>query len=224
MSRILLVEDEPDLVLGLTDALEEEGHEVRAAPTAAEALALAASEDPALCVLDLMLPDRDGIELCGALRRARPSLPILILTARSQEQDKLRGFAAGADDYVTKPFSVAELLARVRALLRRAPQEAPTRFRVGSAEVDGGAMLVRRGAASFDLTQHEWRLLSFLYARAGQVVSRDEVLDEVWGRETFPTPRTVDNFVVRLRKKIEEDPSSPVHILTAYGLGYKLLP
>lgn len=224
MKKILLVEDEPDLVLGLSDALSLSGYQVSATGSVSGARQLISQGLPDLCIIDLMLPDQSGFALCEELRRRSAGLPILILTARSQEADKLRGFAAGADDYVTKPFSVAELLARVGALLRRrAAPEAPSRFRIGEAEIDGSALTITKGGEELPLTVQELKLLEFLYARQGEAVSRDAILDAVWGTEAYPTPRTIDNFVLKLRKKVEKDPAHPEHILTVYGLGYKLV-
>lgn len=214
--------------MGLTDALEFAGHQIFSAPSVKAANAYLDKHLPDLCIVDLMLPDRSGFDLCAELRKRSKNVPILILTARSQESDKLKGFAVGADDYVTKPFSVAELLARVGALLRRSmvssSVEAPRQFSIGQALVDGAALVIRRGKEEHPLTIHEYKLLELLYSRAGQAVSRDDILDAAWGTEAFPTPRTIDNFIVKLRKKIEPDPQNPKHILTMYGIGYKLVP
>ena len=227
MSTILLVEDEPDIVMGLTDALEFAGHHVFSAGTVAAARLLLQKQLPELCIVDVMLPDRSGLDLCAELRKKNASIPILILTAKSQETDKLRGFAVGADDYVTKPFSVAELLARVGALLRRAvvisTEAAPRVFSIGDSMIDGNALVIRQKKEEHPLTLHEYKLLEFLYVRVNQAVSRDDILDAAWGTEAFPTPRTIDNFIVKLRKKIEPDPQNPKHILTIYGIGYKLV-
>jgi DNA-binding response OmpR family regulator len=224
--RILIVEDEPDIVRGLKDAFEFEGYRVLAAPDGARALQLARSEAPDCVVLDLMLPDANGYDVCLELRRISPLVPILMLTARSQESDKIRGLEVGADDYVTKPFSVGELLARIRALFRRMSRlsEVSDVFRIGTVEVQPKTHTLIRDGASIPLSFYEVELLKLLHERAHQPVSRDEILDKIWGVEANPTNRTVDNFIVKLRKKIEDKPDKPVHILTVYGFGYKLVP
>jgi DNA-binding response OmpR family regulator len=223
--RILLVEDDPSLALGLVDALEFEGFSVTHARTGHEGIQLAREHRPDCIILDLMLPDTNGYRVCEQVRAHDALVPILMLTARSQEADKIRGLDAGADDYVTKPFSVGELVARIRAIFRRASRaqlvEAP--IRIGEATIDPAAQTLTRGRDSLSLSFYEVQLLKYLHERAGQVVSRDEILDKVWGVEAAPTNRTVDNFVVKLRKKIEPNPEKPVHILTVYGLGYKLV-
>jgi DNA-binding response OmpR family regulator len=225
---ILLVEDDPALALGLGDALEFEGFRVLNASTGSEALQLARENRPDCIVLDLMLPDMNGYQVCEQLREDAITTPIMMLTARSQESDKIRGLDAGADDYVTKPFSVGEVLARVRALLRRAdPRRGEAglkRIEVGRAVVDPIAQtLTTADGKEHQLSYYEVELLRYLYDRRGEPVSRDEILDRIWGIEANPTNRTVDNFIVKLRKKIEPDPSQPRHILTVYGIGYKLV-
>ncbi|MFW5877235.1 MAG: response regulator transcription factor [Myxococcota bacterium] len=224
---ILLVEDDPALALGLVDSLEFEGFHVLHAKTGAEALERAHQDAPECIILDLMLPDINGYEVCQQVRGNDPLVPILMLTARGQEADKIRGLDVGADDYVTKPFSVGELIARIRALFRRAtrttqpPFEGP--FRVGEALVDPSSHQLQRGRETHQLSFYEVELLKLLFERAGQPVSRDEILDKVWGVDANPTNRTVDNFIVKLRRKIEPQPDKPKHILTVYGIGYKLV-
>ncbi|MDQ3031863.1 MAG: response regulator transcription factor [Myxococcota bacterium] len=223
--RILLVEDDPGIALGLVDSLEFEGFAVTHARTGHEGIQLARQEHPDCIILDLMLPDTNGYRVCEQIRSGDPLVPILMLTARSQEADKIRGLDAGADDYVTKPFSVGELIARIRAIFRRTTRaqmsEAP--LRIGAATIDPAAQTMTRGRETSSLSFYEVQLLKYLHERAGQVVSRDEILDKVWGVEGGPTNRTVDNFIVKLRKKVEPHPDKPVHILTVYGLGYKLV-
>jgi DNA-binding response OmpR family regulator len=178
-------------------------------------------------LLDLMLPDTNGFKVCEDLRRWDAFVPIIMLTARGQEIDKIRGLDAGADDYVTKPFSVGELIARLRAIFRRAsrPSEAaPEVVTVGQVAVNMTAHTVARGAQSEQLSFYEVELLRFLHERLGQPVSREEILQKVWGVEAGPSNRTVDNFIVKLRKKVERSPEKPEHILTVYGYGYKLVP
>lgn len=224
---ILLVEDDPALALGLVDSLEFEGFAVIHAKTGAEAVEHAQARSPDCIILDLMLPDMNGYEICKRIREGDGVVPILMLTARSQEADKIRGLDVGADDYVTKPFSVGELVARIRALFRRAnrgtqpPHESP--FRVGEAIVDPASQELQRGAERHQLSFYEVELIKLLHERAGQPVSRDDILDRVWGVEATPTTRTVDNFIVKLRRKIEAQPDKPRHILTVYGIGYKLV-
>jgi DNA-binding response OmpR family regulator len=222
---ILIIEDEPAMVLGLSDALGFEGYRVLSANTGRGGLELARAEHPDLVVLDLMLPDTNGYEVCAELRRLSRTVPILILSARSQETDKIRGLDAGADDYVTKPFSVGELVARVRAIFRRVERSASARdvVTIGAAKVDlAGHTLERKGKES-PLSFYEVELLRFLLERTGQAVSRDEILDKVWGVSAI-NARAVDNFIVKLRKKIEPTPDRPQHIVTVYGVGYKLVP
>ncbi len=222
---ILLVEDDPALAMGLCDTLEFEGFQVMHAATGREGLTSALSRRPDCIILDLMLPDVNGYRLCEELRRADSRVPIIMLTARSQEADKIRGLDAGADDYVTKPFSVGELVARIRAILRRGARvpAAPDSFQVGEVLVDAATHTLKRSGETIQLSFYEVQLLKLLFERMGEPVSRDEILDRVWGVSANPTNRTVDNFVVKLRKKIEPDRDKPRHILTVYGFGYKLV-
>jgi DNA-binding response OmpR family regulator len=186
---------------------------------------LAQKERPDAILLDLMLPDLNGYQVCEELRRSNQFVPIIMLTAKSQEADKIRGLESGADDYVTKPFSVGELVARIRAIFRRThrPAEVPS-FRVGEVTVNVAAHSIERdGKKPEQLSFYEVELLRFLHERKGQAVGRDELLDKIWGLEANPSNRTIDNFVVKLRKKIEKSPDKPEHILTVYGFGYKLV-
>jgi DNA-binding response OmpR family regulator len=224
--KILIIEDEPHIVLGLTDALEFEGFAVVSAPKGKEGVLLARQEKPDAVLLDLMLPDTNGFKVCEELRRLDRFVPIIMLTARSQEVDKIRGLDAGADDYVTKPFSVGELIARLRAIFRRAARPAETAqevFAVGEASVNMTAHSVTLGSRVEQLSFYEVELLRLLVERVGQPVSREEILQKIWGVEAGPSNRTVDNFIVKLRKKIEPCPDRPQHILTVYGHGYKLV-
>ena len=243
MTRILVVEDEEDLALGIRANLEVEGYEVVVAHTGATALRAAASERPDLVLLDLMLPDTDGYQVLRALREQGVETPVLILTARGEEVDKVRGFRAGADDYLTKPFGVMELLVRIEALLRRsgarsgarsdtrAPraERVPERLtparpvvRAGDLEVDPDARLVRRAGADVSLTPKAFELLLALVGREGRVVSRHELLREVWGYDPSVSSRTVDTHVLELRRKLEPDPANPRHLLTVRKTGYRL--
>jgi len=224
---ILLVEDDPALALGLCDALEFEGFKVVHAKNGQSGIDEARDASPDCIILDLMLPDLNGYHVCTEIRKGDPVVPIIMLTARSQEADKIRGLDSGADDYVTKPFSVGELVARIRAMFRRAarvstaPGKGP--FRIGDRVIDPTAQTLTHGRKTEQLSFYETELLRILYERAGQPVSRDEILDKIWGLSQSPSNRTVDNFVVKLRKKIEPSPDKPQHILTVYGVGYKLV-
>jgi DNA-binding response OmpR family regulator len=222
---ILVVDDEPHLVMGLRDALEFEGFRVICAANGIDGIALARAESPDAIVLDLMLPDLNGYAVCEELRRINALVPIVMLTARSQETDKVRGLDAGADDYVTKPFGVNELIARMRAIFRRtAPRAAtvPETLSIGEATVSLTTQMVRVRGREHSLSFYEVELLRMLAERAGQPVGRDEILSKIWGLGGSSTNRTVDNFIVKLRKKIEKSPDRPAHILTVYGFGYKL--
>jgi DNA-binding response OmpR family regulator len=212
-------------VMGLRDALEFEGFRAISASKGKDGLALARTENPDAVILDLMLPDINGYTVCEELRRWSAFVPILMLTARSQETDKIRGLDAGADDYVTKPFGVNELIARIRAIFRRASRTgaAPDVFAFGDATVNFAAHVLTVRGVDHQLSFYEVELLRLLAERVGNPVSRDDILTKVWGLDAAPTNRTVDNFIVKLRKKIEKQPDKPVHILTVYGFGYKLV-
>jgi DNA-binding response OmpR family regulator len=222
---ILIVEDEPHIVMGLRDALEFEGFGVISAGKGRDGVQLARAENPDAVILDLMLPDINGYAVCEELRRISPFLPIIMLTARSQETDKIRGLDVGADDYVTKPFSVNELIARMRAIFRRVqrPSATPELVEIGPAKVNFSAHNLVVDGVEHALSFYEVELLRLLVERTGQPVSRDEILQKIWGLDAAPTNRTVDNFIVKLRKKIEKSPDKPAHILTVYGFGYKLV-
>lgn len=225
MQRILIIEDEQQMARGLKDIFEFEGYEVVTAENGKEGLLAMSRREPDCVILDLMLPDLSGYQVCEQIRQ-KLNTPILMLTARAEDYDKIRGFKVGADDYLTKPFSVGELLARVMALLRRRGQyvQDVDTVRVGSSIVDVKHFIVRRGKREHSMSHYEVELFKLLYAHANQPVTRDEILDKVWGTEIYPTNRTVDNFIVKLRKKLEEDYKNPRHILTIYGVGYKLSP
>jgi len=222
---ILIVEDEPDVRAGLRQILETEGFAVLEASDGEAGLAVLESAQPDLLILDLMVPVLDGFQVCREVRSRGRLLPILILTARSSEVDKVLGFELGADDYVTKPFGVRELVARVRALLRRGgPRPGPNdRHVLGEAVIDFKRACVEVRGEKAELYHFELEILKLLVAREGEVVSRAEILNAVWGDEAFPTTRTVDFHIHNLRKKIEAEPSRPKHILTVHGIGYRLL-
>ena len=222
MTRILVVEDEPGIALGLEDDLRLEGWDVEliADGIAAARRAREASFD--LILLDVMLPGKDGLEVCRELRRAGLRTPILMLTAKAQEAEKILGLDLGADDYITKPFSPKELRARIRAALRRnAPSDAPSVFRFGDAEVDAARCELRRAGAVVEMTPTEFKLLTAFVRNRGRVLTREKLLDEAWGQGTFLTDRVVDNHVVALRKKIEPEPSVPRFLISVRGMGYR---
>lgn len=224
-SRILVVEDDAAILRGLTDNLRFEGYEVLASRAGDEGLRLILEEDPDLVILDIMLPVLSGFDVCRRTRKAGKMMPILMLTARAQEVDRVMGLDLGADDYVTKPFSIPELLARVRALLRRANAETllPDRVTFGNVEVEFGRYEATKGGNEVRLSPKEFGVLRLLVSRAGEVVSRTDLLHEVWGYDRFPTTRTVDNHMAALRSKLEEKPSNPKHLLTVHGVGYKFV-
>jgi DNA-binding response OmpR family regulator len=225
MSRILVVEDDPAILRGLTDNLKFESYEVLTAADGEMGYRLIQEKKPDLIVLDLMLPKLSGYELCRKVRSEGLTTPIVMLTARGEEADRILGLDLGADDYVTKPFSVRELLARVRALLRRAhpPRALPDELRFDDVVVDFRGFEARKGDKQLAMTRKEFGVLRLLAARAGEVVTRDDLLNEVWGYENYPTTRTVDNHVALLRAKLEDNPSEPRHLLTIHGVGYKLV-
>jgi DNA-binding response OmpR family regulator len=225
MNKVLVIEDDPAILRALADNLKHEGHEVIAAGSGDDGYALHKSAKPDLIILDLMLPGMSGLELCRKLRHEGVQTPILMLTARSEESDRVLGLDLGADDYVTKPFSLRELMARVRALLRRIHSSAqlPDELQFGDVEVDFRRYVARRSGRVVEMTRKEFATLRFLVARAGEVVTREELLNEVWGYEAFPVSRTVDNHIAGLRAKLEEDPARPAHILTVHRVGYKFI-
>jgi len=226
--KILIVEDEPDIVRGLTDALEFEGFEVVSTGFGKDGVRMMRERGADCVILDLMLPDQNGYSVCEEIRAFDALVPIIMLTARGQETDKVRGLEVGADDYVTKPFSVAELLARIKAIFRRLGRRAPVEeetFKIGSAVVDAKKHALTRARKTWSLTFYEVEMVKLLYERRDQPVSRDEILEKIWGIDARTTHnRTVDNFIVKLRKMLEDDGKEPKHILTVYGHGYKLVP
>jgi DNA-binding response OmpR family regulator len=225
MSRILVIEDDPAILRGLRDNLECESYDVITASDGEAGERLVFEKAPDLIILDLMLPGLSGYEICRHVRGRGVRTPILMLTARGEEGDRVLGLDLGADDYLTKPFSIRELLARIRALLRRSqPANAlPESGAFGAVTLDFRAYEARRNGEPVELTRKEFGVLRLLIARAGQVLSRDELLNEVWGYEHYPTTRTVDNHVASLRAKLEDDPAQPRHLLTVHGVGYKLI-
>jgi DNA-binding response OmpR family regulator len=224
-AKILIVEDEPKMVAGLRDNFEFEGYQVITAGDGVEGLQKALDESPDLVVLDVMMPRMSGLEVCKQLRAKRASLPIIMLTARGQEVDKVVGLELGADDYVTKPFSIRELLARVKAILRRAaaaPRN-PDQHSFGDVEVDLRRCRVVRSGKLLDVSSKEFELLKYFISHSGETLSRDRLLEDVWGYDNFPTTRTVDTHLVRLRQKLEPDPEQPQYFLTVHGTGYRFV-
>ena len=226
MTKVLVVEDDPGILLTVADNLRFEKYEVVTATDGDAAYAVHLNERPDLIVLDLMLPRRSGLELCRKLRLEGVQIPVLMLTARSQEADRVRGLDIGGDDYVTKPFSMPELMARIRALLRRTSSvpEGPETLRFGHAVVDFRRYQAHRHGQPVDLKRKEFALLRFLASHEDTVVTRDEILNKVWGLDSFPVTRTIDNHIASLRAKLETDPANPVHIQTVHGVGYKFVP
>jgi DNA-binding response OmpR family regulator len=223
MTRILVVEDEPGIALGLEDDLKMEGYDVELVADGAIASRRAREASFDLILLDVMLPGKDGFEVCRELRRAGLRVPILMLTARTQEAEKVMGLELGADDYVTKPFSTRELRARIKALLRRAAdrKEAPAEsYSFGDVELDFSRGELRKNGQPVELTPIEFKLLSLFVHSAGRVLSRDRLLSGAWGADTFASDRIVDNHIANLRKKIEPDPSNPRYLRNVRGLGY----
>jgi DNA-binding response OmpR family regulator len=225
--HIIVVEDDAHIRLGLCDALRSEGYQVSDCRDGLEAAALIRQANADLVILDVMLPGKSGFDLCREIRAGKDRVPILMLSAKGQEIDKVVGLELGADDYVTKPFSLRELLARVQALLRRTQtsgraNDLPGEIAFGKVRIDGKALRGKRGREAFELTPRELKVLAVLFRERGNAVSRDTLLNEVWGVDYYGTTRTLDQLIVKLRQKIEEVPSEPRHLLTVHTLGYRL--
>ena len=223
MTRLLVVEDDPAILRGLADNLRFESYDVVTATDGEAAYRLIHEHKPDLVVLDLMLPQMSGYDVCRKVRGEGVTTPIVMLTARGDEWDRVLGLDLGADDYITKPFSVRELLARIRAVLRRTqlPHRQIDELRFDDVVIDFRKYEARKGSHSLEMTRKEFGLLRLLASRAGDVVTRDELLDEVWGYDATPTTRTVDNHVASVRGKIEDDAAEPRHLLTVRGVGYR---
>ena len=221
MKRILIVEDEPSIGMVLEDDLRREGYAVETAVDGNIAARRAISEPFDLILLDVMLPGKDGFEVCREVRRAGIQVPIILLTARTQEAEKVLGLELGADDYVTKPYSARELRARIRAHLRRALAETASTFRFGDAELDLTRCELRRRGQTVELSALEYKLLSAFVRNSGRVLTRAQILDQVWGPGTNVTDRVVDNQVTNLRKKIEPEPEKPRYLISLRGIGYR---
>jgi DNA-binding response OmpR family regulator len=232
--KILIIEDEPTVRLGLEDNLALEGYKIIACENGVEGLEAFKKESPELVILDLMMPGMDGLEVCRQVRALRPSTLIIMLTARASEVDKVVGLELGADDYLTKPYHPRELIARIKALLRRVSvqQEAAgsqngdkglQELKFGDVVVDFKTYRAQKGGAEILLSAKEYDLIRFLASQPDVPVTRDQLLDQVWGYNSYPTTRTVDNFIARLRQKVEDSPERPRHILTVHGVGYKFV-
>jgi DNA-binding response OmpR family regulator len=225
-TQILIVEDDQHIALGLEEILRSEGFEPLVASRGDEALKLIAAKCPALIILDVMLPGISGFDVCKQLRAAKNNTPVLMLTAKGQEIDKVVGLGLGADDYVTKPFGVKELIARVQALLRRSqPQyEPPSQFKIGASTIDAKTFQIRRGKSIEELTLKELKLLQLFIDHPEEALSRDRLLNEVWGYNYYGTTRTLDQTIVQIRRKLADSGPEPRHIVTVHGVGYKLVP
>ena len=227
-TKILIVEDDPHILLGLEEILKSESFEVAVCNRGDRAMEACHKHQPDLIVLDVMLPGLSGYDICKQLRAKKAVVPILMLTAKSQEIDKVVGLDSGADDYVTKPFGVRELLARIHALLRRAPKSGTAlgegSFQIGPACIDPKTFQIKRGREVESLTARELKLLQLFHAHRGEVFSRDRLLNEVWGCNYYGTTRTLDQVIVQLRKKLGDNGGEPKHLLTVHGVGYKLAP
>ncbi len=229
MARILIIEDDPAIVRGLRDTLEDESYEVLTAADGQEGYEKIIRENPDLIILDLMLPKLDGFDLCRRVRSEQIPTPILILTARGAEADRIKGLDLGGDDYVVKPFSLLELLARVRALLRRPPPSSASAksltniLEFGNVVIDFRCFEASKAGRVLGMSRKEYGILRCLASRAGAVVTRNELLDEVWGIDSYPTTRTVDNHMSMIRAKIEDNPAEPKYLITVHGVGYKLV-
>ena len=225
MNTILVIEDDPSIARGIQLALEAEHFKVLVAPTGEKGTSLVRRASVDLITLDLVLPDRNGEEICRDLRKYGIGIPFLMLTSKGEEMDKVMGLEIGADDYMTKPFSTRELIARIKALLRRV-KELPkdiAEYTIGDIHVDFRKQEAFKGKKAIKLTVREFEVLKYLARHEGEVVTREMLLDDVWGYEHFPTTRTVDNYILSLRKKIEDDPATPKHLMTIHTAGYKLV-
>ena len=229
MYKILIVEDEPDMRLGLKDNLEFDGYEVDSAENGKDGYEKIIKNNYDLVLMDVMMPEMSGFEVCKQIRKEGINVPVILLTAKGEEIDKVRGLEIGADDYITKPFSLRELLARVKAVLRRAPEhntqveKKNSKIQIGLLTVDFSTFIAISKNKPVQMSHKEFELLHYLWDNRNTVVTRDDLLNKIWGYEESPTTRTVDNFIVRLRQKIEKDPERPHYIITVHGIGYKLI-
>lgn len=225
MKKILIIEDDRTIVEGLEAAFTFHGFTLLSAGNGEDGFFLLGSEKPDVVILDVMLPGFDGFEICKKIRERDRRIPIIMLTAKGGESDKLRGFETGADDYVTKPFSARELIARVNAVLKRSGVPAKEKqkqvFTVGKVSVNFDNFTVARDGKELSLSLKEYEILKLLMDNPDTVISRNRIIDDIWGEEYYPNPKTIDNFILKLRNKIEEDPKNPRHILAVHGVGYK---
>jgi DNA-binding response OmpR family regulator len=225
LQRVLIIEDEPDMVLGLRDNFEYEGYDVLVARDGKEGLSRALADNPDVILLDIMLPKMSGLDVCRQLRSNGVDTPVIMLTARGQEIDKVIGLEMGADDYVTKPFSIKELLARVRAHLRRATKHVVDieTYTFGEVELNFKKYEAKKDGNAIELSPREFELLKYFIQHRGETITRDQLLDDVWGYENYPFTRTVDNHIAKLRQKIEQVAAEPKYIITVHRVGYRFL-
>ncbi len=225
MNKILIIEDDPAISLGLEEALKNEHYDVTTEADGALGYERALGGEYDLILLDLMLPSKDGMDICKDLRSNSITIPILMLTSKKEEIDKILGLEIGADDYVTKPFSVRELLARIKAILRRSTEIAISieKYSFANISIDFKKQEASKNNENLELSSTEYKILKYLIEHEGEVISRNKFLDKVWGYESFPSTRTVDNFILSIRKQIEDDPSNPKHLITVHKAGYKFV-
>jgi DNA-binding response OmpR family regulator len=225
LQRVLIIEDEPDMVLGLRDNFEYEGYDVLVARDGKEGLSRALADNPDVILLDIMLPKMSGLDVCRQLRSNGVDTPVIMLTARGQEIDKVIGLEMGADDYVTKPFSIKELLARVRAHLRRSTRQVVDieTYTFGEIELNFKKYEAKKDGGEIELSPREFELMKYFIQHRGETITRDQLLDDVWGYENYPFTRTVDNHIAKLRQKIEQIPAEPKYIITVHRVGYRFL-
>lgn len=229
LKKILIIEDDKTIIEGLEDTLQFHDFQVFTALNGREGVALFREHKPDLVILDIMLPGVDGFEICKKLKQDAPEVPVIMLTAKSQESDKLLGFELGVDDYVTKPFSIKELVARIKAVLHRSAGRAKKNVQteqedvaiIGRAEINFKNFTISKDGEEHAMSPKECEIMKLFVQNPGEVIHRDRIIDEVWGDEYYPSPRTIDNFILKLRTKIEDDPRNPEHFLTVHGAGYK---
>lgn len=226
MKKILLIEDDPAICLSLTDILESEHYDISNVRDGSDGLTMAVYENFDLILLDQMLPTMNGIDVCRALRQKNIDIPIIMLTSKNDEATKILAFEIGADDYITKPFSINELLARVKAVLRRSANKISQVQTNGHGDLilNEKEMSLHKNGSVYPLSPIEYKLIKFFFDHPNEIFSRNKLLDEVWGYESFPTTRTIDNFILSLRKKFEDDPANPKHFVTIHSAGYKFVP
>ena len=225
MEKILIIEDDVSILRGLKDNLEYEGYNVNTETDGEKGLQSALINNPSLLLLDIMLPGINGYEICKKVKKEKPELPVIMITARGSEMDKVSGLDIGADDYVTKPFSIPELMARIRAVLRRTnkTENSVDQIQFGNVKIDFKKFLAFTGENEVSLSSKEFEIMKYLTQHEGEAIHRHDLLNNVWGYEAVPTTRTVDNFILDLRKKLEMDPSNPKHIISVRGVGYKFV-